>query len=89
MDDDEFERRIRATAIAIREWCGRNDVAIAGDDSVCESAASRILGYRSGDALRKQAAQGRNQIPFRLRGNVRFYRVVDLSRTIETSWNGE
>jgi len=86
-DLDELERRIRATAASIREWCDRNGYVVTIDDCVCERAAAKVLGYRSPDALRKQASDGRNRLGFRLRGNVRHYRVVDLAHVIETGWS--
>ncbi|MEX3635582.1 hypothetical protein [Paraburkholderia sp. BR14320] len=85
---DELEERITVTAASIREWCQRNDYAVTVDDCICERAAASVLGYRSPDSLRKQVREGRNRLEYRMRGNVRHYRVLDLSLVIETGWAG-
>ncbi|MGF6470139.1 hypothetical protein [Paraburkholderia youngii] len=88
-DDAELARRIAKTARDIRAFCRRNDIAVAADGAVDEAAAAQVLGYASGDALRKQAAEGVNRVPFRLLGNKRLYRALDLAREIERSYNGD
>ncbi|MEX3785498.1 hypothetical protein [Paraburkholderia sp. BR14374] len=87
-DDAELAARIAVTARQIERYCRRNEIAIAADGAIDEAAAAKVLGYAGPDALRRQAADGVNRVPFRLLGNRRMYRTVDLARAIERSYNG-
>lgn len=87
-DLDELERRIRATVRAIRRYCARNDFAIAADGAICEEAAAKVLGYTTGAGLGSAIRNGTIDLPYRLLGNARKYRVVDLATHIERSYRG-
>ncbi|MGF6467604.1 hypothetical protein [Paraburkholderia youngii] len=87
-DEAELARRIAATARAIERYCRKKGVPIAIDGAVDEETAALMLGYASADALRKQAAEGLSRMPYRLLGNQRKYRALDIAREIERSYNG-
>ena len=87
-DLDELERRIRATVRRIRDYCRRNAIPMAVDGAIDEATAALLLGYAGADALRKQAADGTNHVPYRLLGNRRLYRDIDIAREIERTYSG-
>ncbi|ADG17049.1 hypothetical protein BC1002_3004 [Paraburkholderia atlantica] len=87
--DAGLAARIAATARQIERYCRRNEIAVAADGGIDEAAAAKVLGYAGPDALRRQAAEGVNRVPFRLLGNRRLYRILDLAREIERSYNGD
>ncbi|MEM5419838.1 hypothetical protein [Paraburkholderia ferrariae] len=87
-DLDDRERRIRATVRAIDRYCARNKIPIAIDGAVDEATAATLLGYSSADALRKQASDGVNRVPYRVLGNRRLYRKADIAAEIERTYNG-
>ncbi|AVA33433.1 hypothetical protein [Cupriavidus metallidurans] len=87
-DLDEPERRVRATVRRIRDYCRRNGIPMAIDGAIDEETAALMLGYAGADSLRKQASDGTNRVPYRLLGNRRLYRDLDIAREIERSYSG-
>ncbi|MNE21617.1 hypothetical protein D3C80_1147850 [compost metagenome] len=65
-----------------REW----ELVMAGDRSVVEADAERLLGYRPG-TLRAQRTEGTCRIPRRQIGNRWRYRLCDIAAFIETGYD--
>jgi hypothetical protein len=92
MDNDaelELAARIAATERAIKRHCRRNGIAMTPVRyEVGEATAAKFLGYESPDAIAKHAREGTNRVPFRLLNNRRLYRILDIAREIERTYNG-
>lgn len=68
--EDAFEK--------VRKLARSENMKIRFVSLVCENDAAKLLGYSSGDTLRKQG-EGRI-IPSVRRGNRRFYSLSDIAR---------
>jgi hypothetical protein len=82
----DFECRVSETERLLLESCEQWQIAVAGDRSVVEGDAERLLGYRPG-ALRAQRDNGTCRIPRRRIGNRWRYRLVDLAHEIESGYD--
>lgn len=67
----------------VSEVAKATNMKIRFDDHVGENDAAILLGYASGDTLRKQGA-GRI-LPYITRGNRRFYSLAEIARV----WAGK
>lgn len=86
---DELEKRIRKTDRDIKRFCKDSDFEIVGVDRVVsEEAAAKVLAYASADALRKAIKDRTIDLPYRMLGNGRKYRTIDLASHIERTYNG-
>lgn len=84
---DTLEQRIEATERILLRTCEEQGFIVAGDRSVCEADAERLLGYRPG-ALRKQRSEDVARIPHRrIAGKWRF-RLADLAAAFESDFEG-
>lgn len=89
MSDEEhqkWERRIRATVMSLRSECDSNKYRVAGDGAVSEPVAAKLLGYSSGDTLRKQVQAGTCRLRYWQTGNRRRYRLSDIAEEIEKTY---
>ncbi|WP_313302925.1 hypothetical protein [Diaphorobacter sp.] len=83
---DDFETRVLETMSMLSSSCREWGILIAGDGSVAEPDAERLLGY-SERALKQQRTEGRCPIPRRQVGNRWRYRLRDLAVMIETRFD--
>ncbi|MCY1526199.1 hypothetical protein D9M68_612050 [compost metagenome] len=83
---DSFDDRVEATTRLLLETCRQREMRLSGDLAVSENDAADLLGYASGDALRKQVSESVCRIPYRLLGNRRLYRIRDLAAEIERTY---
>ncbi|QGZ57182.1 hypothetical protein [Paraburkholderia acidiphila] len=89
-DLDDFEQRVRRTEADIVRFCEQHDFEITGVDRVVdEVAAAMIIGYGTVDALRKAIKDGTLDLPYRMIGKSRKYRIVDLAAHIERNYRCE
>lgn len=82
---ETIEERVRATECLLAASCREWELVVAGDRSVVETDAERLLGYRPG-TLRAQRTEGTCRIPRRQVGNRWRYRLSDLARYIENGY---
>ncbi|CEG51843.1 hypothetical protein PXNS11_210007 [Stutzerimonas xanthomarina] len=82
---DTIEQRVGATERLLAESCVEWELVLAGDRSVLECDAERLLGYRPG-TLRAQRVEGVCRIPRRQFGNRWRYRLRDLAQYIEAGY---
>ncbi|WP_371683478.1 helix-turn-helix transcriptional regulator [Pseudomonas syringae] len=83
---ETIEQRTEATQRLLADSCHDWGIVLAGDRSVTESDAERLLGYRPG-TLRAQRTEGTCRIPRRLVGNRWRYRLSDLAQYLEAGYN--
>lgn len=83
---DSIEARVEATVRLLLDACRERDIRLSGDHAVSENDAADLLGYSSGDTLRKQISEGVCQLPYRRLGNRRLYRLRDLAIAIERTY---
>lgn len=83
---ESIEERIEATTRLLLETCREREIRLSGDHAVSENDAADLLGYSSGDTLRKQVNEGICQLPHRRLGNRRLYRLRDLAVEIERTY---
>ena len=81
----DLETRIEQTTLLLAESCAEWGITLAGDRSVSESDAERLLGYGQG-TLRKQREYEVCSIPRRRVGNRWRYRLHDLATVIEREY---
>ncbi|MDF0734179.1 hypothetical protein P0Y43_26190 [Pseudomonas entomophila] len=82
---DRMEDRVSATEALLAASCREWELVLAGDRSVVETDAERLLGYRPG-TLRAQRTEGTCRIPRRQVGNRWRYRLSDLALYIENGY---
>lgn len=83
---ETLDQRVEATARLLMDTCRERDIRLSGDLAVSESDAADLLGYSSGDSLRKQVSEGICRLPYRKLGNRRLYRIRDLAAEIERTY---
>lgn len=83
---ESFEDRVEATARLLLDTCKERDIRLSGDHAVSENDAADLLGYSSGDTLRKQVSDGICHLPYRRLGNRRLYRLRDIAVEIERTY---
>jgi hypothetical protein len=81
---DDFERRVIETEHLLIDSCREWGITLAGDKSVTEPDAERLLGYKPG-SLRKQRDEESCGITRRQIGNRWRYRLIDLAREFESN----
>lgn len=81
-----IEERAAATERLLGDACAEWGLVLAGDRSVVEVDAERLLGYRPG-TLRSQRTEGTCRLPRRQVGNRWRYRLGDLARFIEAGYS--
>lgn len=82
---ETLEQRIESTELMLLNSCHEYGFILAGDRSVTEVDAEKLLGYRSG-TLRAQRENGTCRIARRRIGNRWRYRVHDLAEEIEKEY---
>lgn len=83
--NDDAAARIEETTGLLRATCAEWDIQMAGDDSVVEGDAERLLAYRPG-SLRAQRLNGTCCMPRRRVGNRWRYRLRDVAELIERDY---
>ena len=84
--NETIEQRAEATERLLVGSCQDWGIVLAGDRSVVEVDAERLLGYRPG-TLRAQRTEGTCRIPRRQVGNRWRYRLSDLAQYLEAGYN--
>lgn len=79
---NDLEDRVLDTLSMLSTSCREWGILVAGDGSVAESDAERLLGYGE-RALRQQRMEGRCALPRRQVGNRWRYRLRDMAEMIE------
>lgn len=82
----EFALRVQETHKRLLASCEAWGICIAGDGSVSEPDAERLLGYQD-RALKQQRIEGRCPLPRRKVGNRWRYRLDDISALFEQGFD--
>lgn len=85
MSTDTIEQRAASTERLLADSCVEWGIVLAGDKSVLECDAERLLGYRPG-TLRAQRVECVCRIPRRQIGNRWRYRLRDLAQYMEATY---